>query len=475
MPVRTMNSSRRRFLRGVGGVALGLPVLEALESEARTARAAGKTVPAVYVVNMNGVQQAGFGNEPERFWPKALGPLTRAGLAGDSDRAVSELAEHAERLLMIRGVRLPFPGSGCSHSGGGNQVLTAARVSDNPSKNKSLAMGESVDNHIARRLGVEPLALYAGPKGGYINDHVSFRGPKELRVAENNPWLAYTRLIGMAGAATEPALVQRLASRRASVNDLVRAEMQELLARKDLSASDRKRLDQHFASVRELEVTITRTLAPDEAMRFKSIDGRHRGNDVRLMVEKMQMDLAVFALAGGYTQIVFLQIGDGTDGMTYTVNGVTLPRFHLVSHRASEDGKVSDGTMPGATQQHHAIDRIVMRQWKHLLDRLAATDTPTGNLLEVGYALWTNHVATGNHNYHNIPYVIAGRAGGFFKTGQYFSASGGTSPAATGNVPNNQLLNVLINAHGLRKPDGGLVDNFGDPGLPKGLLRALMA
>lgn len=467
-----MRTTRRQFLRGLGGVSLGLPLLESLDT--RPAWAAGR--PPVYgcfIVNMNGVQQAGFGGEPERFWPRALGPLSRAALEANSDRTLSELKDHAERLILVRGIRFPFPGSGCSHSGGGNQVLTAARVSDVPSRNKSLAMGESVDNRIARELGREPLALYAGPKGGYINDHISFRGPRDVRVAENNPALAYQKIIGMNAAAT-PDLAQRLAARRMSVNDLVREEMKELLARKDLSASDRQRLQTHFEHVREIEVKISATLPAETVTALKAVDGRHRSNTTRLQVERLHMDLIVFAFATGLTPVAYLQCGDGTDGMEHEWMGTRYPRFHLVSHRASSDSAVNDGTMPDAVNQHHNIDRINARQFKYLLDRLAATPTPEGSLLDVGFAVWTNQIATGNHNYHNVPYVIAGRARGFFRTGQYVSASGTTSASSSGNQTNNKILNVFINAFGIRKPSGELVDDFGDPGLAKGVLPSIM-
>jgi hypothetical protein len=465
-------NERRRFLRGLGGAVLGLPLFEAWRP--RGARAA--TPPtAVFVVNMNGVQQAGFGSEPERFWPRALGPLTRTGLAAESDRATSVLAPHAERLLMVRGLRLPFGVNGCDHSGSGNQLLTAARVSSDPSANRSLAMGESIDNYLGRRLGREPLALYAGPKAGYINDHISHRGPKSLRIAENNPWRAYTRLVGMGGSNANPELLKRLATRRASVNDFVRAELNDLLGRPDLSVEDRQRLDAHLTTIREVEVKLATALAPAEVTRLQSADGRHRSNELRLEVEKMQMDLIAFALAAGHTRIAFLQLGDGTDAMTYTVNGTRLPRFHLISHRASNDTAVGDGSMPNAVNHHHQIDRIILGQLRYLLDKLAAQRGPDGDLLETGYALWANQVATGSHNRHNVPFIVAGRAGGFLKTGQYWSANGTTSASASGTVPHNRMLNLLINAAGVRRADGGLVDDFGDPSLPKGALDALVA
>jgi hypothetical protein len=62
--------------------------------------------------------------------------------------------------------------------------------------------------------------------------------------------------------------------------------------------------------------------------------------------------------------------------------------------------------------------------------------------------------------------LVAGRAGGFLKTGQFFDAPGAI---------NNKLLNVLLSAMGLRKPNGDPIDDFGDPGLAKGLLTQLVA
>ncbi len=460
MSLRTVDLSRRRFLRGTAGASLGLPWLDVF---ARHARAAGPPVCAAFLINMNGVQQAA-GGEPETFWPRTIGPLTKDGLAAQTDRATSVLSDHAARITMLRGMSFAFQSGGCAHTGGGNQVLTAARVTGGG--NKSLALGESVDNYLARRMGVEPLALYAGPKAGYINDHISFKGPSELRISEGNPWLAYMRLVGMKPSmAASPEVAIKLASGRTSVNDLVRAEMSEVLARKDLSASDRKRLDMHFASIREIEQKITTELAPADAMRWKALDGRHKLTSTRLAVEQLHMELIAFAFAAGYTRVAFLQLGDGTDQMTYTFEGTTYPRFHPLSHRASSDSGFADGTMPMAVKQHHNIDTIIMGQLKFLLDKMAGYATPAGPLLDTSFVTWANHVATGGHAYTNVPYIIAGKAGGALKTGQYIS----------GGSTNNKLLNALIGAAGVRKMDNTPVDDFGDASLTKGVVQGLLA
>ena len=209
---------------------------------------------------------------------------------------------------------------------------------------------------------------------------------------------------------------------------------------------------------------------------LQSVNASFAANNTRLKVERLHMDLAVFALSSGFTRVVGIQMGDGHDQMTHTVGGVTLKRAHLVSHRSDGDFSLDKSkSSPDQARHHHEIDRINARQFKYLLDQMAGSATPRGSLLELGYAVWTNFMATGSHNFHNVPYIIGGRADGFLKTGQYLNVSGNLGPDAAGTVTNNKLLNVLINAAGLRRSDGALVDDFGDAGLPRGVIAEMVA
>jgi len=468
------STSRRRFLRSAAGISLGLPLLDAFTRPGRAAAAApAKPVFAAIVVEMNGVQQgdATGQNEPERFWPASLGPLTEASMTADADRATSSLSAYASKLLMVRNIRLPFGTDGCAHSSSGNQLLTAAKYG--PAGAKSLAFGESVDNYIGRAVGTEPLNLYAGSKGGYIDDHISFRGSKDVRVGEGDPWIAYQKIVGMNNGSAAAAAA--IAAGRKSVNDFLRAEIGDLRARTNLSMDDRRRLDLHFQAIRDIEVKVTTNLPDTVTADMKSVDGQHRTDAARLKVVELQYDLMAFALASGYTQIVVLQSGDGTDGMQYVIDGVTLPRFHPLSHRATSDSTI--GNSPMAAQMviwHHQIDIIRLNLFKHLLDNMAMYTTPEGSLLDVGFALWTNSVATGYHRQTNIPFIIAGGARGYFKSGQHLTAAGGPiTDTASKCVANNQMLNTLIGAFGIQKPTGAPVDDFGDPSLPKGVLPLL--
>ncbi|WP_437564427.1 DUF1552 domain-containing protein [Sorangium sp. So ce542] len=452
------------MLRGLFGVTVALPFLETFAPR-RAAAGTGDVPPfAIFMRQANGVAQA-TNDEPEMFWPSEVGPLSKESLERDSDRAVSELKDYAGQLILVRGVNFAFPGNGCGHSGGGNQCLTAARVSDDPSGNESLAMGESIDNRIATELnpaGVEPLTLYAGRMAGYINEVLSYRGPKQLRAAERNPFNAYKKLFGLADVDAEAQ--QALAERRASVNDLVRGEMLALIGRKDLSKSDRERLELHFDSIRDLEASLACELPPEEVAAMEAISPNVGRSENVEAVARMQMDIIALAMACGVTRAATLQVGDGNDGTEYTIHGVRQKSYHKISHRIDSDG--SEGPpIEGAQELHHQIDRIHARMFKHLLDRLASYKLGSGTLLDHGVAVWLNDNADKYHSYRKVPYILAGGAAGYLKTGQFVDMK----------VTNNKLLNTIGAAVGCKNGQGGPLDDFGDESLEGGLLDPIVA
>jgi hypothetical protein len=468
--------SRRAFLRTIGSLGIGLPFLEGLTERSAFAQEGGAPAPTfgMFICTANGVVQA-FRQEPEKFWPTQVGPLTSDGMrAFADDRATGLLADYADKLLIVRGVNLPFGNQGCGHALGLAQCLTAARA-DGTNQN-AVSSGISADTLIASELnqaGVEPLTMYAGRKGGYIDEKLSFRAPGQVRSAEGNPFNVYQRLMGLAqpqtGASTGEA--ERLALRRRSVNDLVRDELNSLRNMSALSLDDRSRLDLHFTSVRDIERNMLALACTEERLDIPAIQAMNDGSAFRRAdgtiedVAKLQIDLAAFAFACNANRVATLQIGDGTDGTRYTVNGVLAERFHWISHRQTSDG--NDGQpIANAVEVHTAIDRIRMQTFKHLLDRFSSYGTPNGSLLDASFALWTSHVSIGpSHSFSNLPVIIAGSAGGFLRQGQYVDAGG---------VGNNRLLNTLITANGVRR-NGGPVEDFGEPGLDGGLIDDIVA
>ncbi len=470
-------ADRRRVLRGLGGAALGLPWLECFS--ARSA-AAASPVYSVFVVGCNGVIQ-NLGSEPERFWPGTIGTLTRAGmLAEESTRATATLARFAERTLIVRGVNLPFSGGGaCAHTWGDNQCLTARPgTGDTDGAASSLAKGESVDNRIASALnpaGRGPLTLHAGFNAaggkGYGNPgYVSYKAAQQPNSPESSPFAAYTRMAGL--GSTDSVLAQKIAARQLSVNDLVRKQLRDLMARERVGSADKLRLEQHLQSVRDLEIKLTGELPAATVDRMKKLEvqgagGRagYHSDENREETVRLHMDVIALAFSSDYTRVATLKIGDNNDGIKYTVNGTTLPSFHMISHRVLSDG-ASGPAIPNAIDLHADIDRRALGHFGYLNDRLAAIDVPGGNLLDQSLSLWTNQVGNGNHDLRNIPIVMVGRAGGALRTGRFVDLGG---------IKNNRLWNTVLTAVGVRGPDGAPIESFGDPTLPPGVITDLLS
>jgi hypothetical protein len=465
--------NRRAFLRGAGGVAIGLPFLEGMPERSAFAQSQ-KPVFAFFICTANGVVQQ-YQSEPEKFWPTAVGPLTTQSMqAFAADRCTGILADHAAHLLFVKGVNYPYSVGGCGHANGLVMCLTSSKPSGN--NNTVVSTGVSADTVIAQQvnpMGVEPLTLYSGMKQGYIDEKLSFSAPGQVRAAEGNPYNVYQRLMGLAKPSTGGmSTADQLTLRRKSVNDLVREELNTLRMRADLSKADKDRLDLHFQSIRDIETNmmVMGLQCTADGLDVQAINAMNTGkafsqNGQIEEVAKLQMALVAFAFACNATRVATLQVGDGTDETNYTIDGVKIERFHWVSHRVQSD--MSSGTpIPEAITWHTAIDRLRMNTFKYMLDKWTTYSTPNGPLLDNSFALWTNHVAAGpSHGFKNLPVIIAGNAGGYLKTGQYVDAGG---------VTNNKLMNTLITAAGGRK-NGAPFDNFGGTDLAGGLIPAMLA
>jgi hypothetical protein len=75
-------------------------------------------------------------------------------------------------------------------------------------------------------------------------------------------------------------------------------------------------------------------------------------------------------------------------------------------------------------------------------------------MLSNSVIVWTNHMEDGqNHNCQKLPWVMAGQAGGYFKTGQCASSAG---------KPLNGVLADVANAIGVPMASWG-AETYGKP------------
>jgi len=485
--------NRRMVLRGAGGLMLGLPLLETFMPRKASAQTATRSPFVLIVVGDNGVVQAGVSlsvsSEPEKFWPTATGALTKASMTADkATRSTGELADYAEKLLIVKGINLPYNSTGCSHSAADAQILTAAKITSGSTNCK--AMGISVDTAIAKAKNVagrDPLVMHAGmfsPGGtGFdIPGYVSYITAQQARVYIDSPYKAYQQIIGVVGngttttSAEQQALVQR-AARSKSINDILRPQIQALLNRTDLSQSDHARLDQHLTAIRDIEVKMTTMpttmMIPDaDVATMKANDGKPYDQSIRDTSVKLFMELMAFSAAADYSRVAVLKIGDRIDDHIYTYNGQSA-KFHDVSHRQ----------VANAVDFHHYLDRMMLNYYRYLLDTVSQYNTPTGPLLDQGVSIYTNQCATGAHSFSNIPWIQAGTANGYYKKGQFLVVGSGAQPGGSQDGKGgdasvsgiNKMLNTLLTAAGVTKTGGAPTDDFGEPTLPKGLFTELHA
>lgn len=475
-----MKVSRRIVLKGIGGVALALPLLESFRP--RKAQAADPVTPpfVIFLRQACGVAAAGntgeIGAEPERFWPKDYGALTADNVSG---RALDELTDHLGSLLVVKNVNMQNFNYGDGHARGALQGLTARGPTVENAAGSSEAAGESIDHRIGAELnpeGRDSLFLYAGANSGWLGGAcISYRGAAQRRSALHDPWSVYQQLIG-GSAGLSPEARQRLVGRQQSVNDLVREQLSTVMTHPALSGSDKTRLKLHLDAVRDLELTLTCKLNENDELKLQGDAPGFASNDGFQVVKtvKLHMDLAALAVACGYTRSVAIQVGNGNDGSIrypdHETGQLMSNNFHYISHRR-ESHDANGTVIPGSDYLHHKVDRQFGKMFKHLLDRLSAFDSAEGQkMLFHGLAVWYNDNGNGPpHSASHIPYVLGGSAGGQFKQGQYLAA------ADSSNTKNHaKMLNTIGAAMGLKNSGGGPLDDFGDPSLPKGRLTELL-
>jgi hypothetical protein len=253
---------------------------------------------------------------------------------------------------------------------------------------------------------------------------------------------------GTGGTGTD-AIARELANKDKSVNDLIRAELNELKANPALSMADRMRLDQHFQAIRDIEVgmggtggtggtgsvptaSCSTTGLPTDKYEMLKSGFRYDGTK---MEDYIQLHLQIMAVAFGcnYTRVATLQWGDGTDGTKYNVpsNSGLGWTFHQLSHRVQSDS--ATGSNPTAEAAHHEIDELRMKSLMVGMDAFKAHGLEANAQL-----IWTNTLSDGpTHAARGVPMIVWGSGGGYLKQGAFVDA---------GSALNSKVLNTLMAA-----------------------------
>lgn len=449
---KKVSMRRRAFLRGMGGLMVGLPFLESLAP--RDAQAQATTAPKRFGVFFccNGVNM-------ERWFPTtSFGSLNAGALSGTANEA---LAPYVDKLLFPRGLRMAPRGYSNEFSGGDDHMkgmgckLTAAPLDFGED---SFATGISLDYYLAERInpGVEgarrpPLNLMVGRPAGYKDlDYISYRGPGQPVLALNNPWHAYKDFMNLNNANNpDPDAVEaaeRIARRRQSVLDFV-SDQFSALKRGPLSKEDLVKVDKHFTVIRELEQSMTPGIT--QGCMIEELQARAQGfedadvedYDRYKEIGRLQLEIMALALACDYTRVATFHWDRGSGGPTFRWDGMSHEyNHHKLSHGTTGDNGGDD--VDGYLDMLFDIDTWHQEQFAYLLQLMEGyTEEGGKTLLDSSAVLWTNELSDGKaHSYMDLPFIIAGSCQGYFKQGSYVDLD---------RQPHNKLLTTLANAVGV--------------------------
>jgi hypothetical protein len=400
--------SRRAMLRGAGGVAIGLPFLEAMRPFGARSAAAGNTPPRRFIVFFSP-----DGSIRENWTP--TGTETSFTLS----RILAPLSGNQQSLVILDGLENQVGGyaahPGDDHMKGMGSMLTGIGLLPGNTQGGAgdpagLAGGISVDQQIAATIGAGTkfrsleLGVQSG-SAGTVWGYTAYAGANLPLPPDNSPASVWSRVFAAFGG-TSDAVLRQQAERR-SVLDAVIQSYARLNPR--LGATDKAKLDEHLGNIRDLELRLTASGGTSGGACVKpaapgTID--YKANANFPAVGKLQMDLLVMAMACDLTRVGTIQWEQSVGNVRFTWVDPAITRGH---HDMSHDGDSVTDTLEMLTK----INIWYAQQFNYLLDSLKnAKEADGSSMLDNTLVLWVNELSRGNaHSHDHMPFVLAGGAG----------------------------------------------------------------
>ena len=444
MAIRTSKTeakySRRAILKRLGIGAGFLPLLST--ERARAAAPTGYPKRLIAITWTDGIC-------PPNFYPTTAGALPAT-----LPSILQPLATWSSKLLLMRHAtkaQSPIDLNVMIDVGsryGGHftypAILTGGVSSPNGSAEVPTisATFPSIDSIFADSLlaqGVANAQLNVGCRP--YKSATSYRTGGTPNTQQNDPYKLFASLFG---TTTMPVDMNALIARRKSVLDFVGGELTTFA--KNLGTQDKSTVMIHLDSIQSLEAqlkpatgtpaTCTAPTITPTGLNFNTV--ANYPNHVKFM-----SDLVAAAVICGKSRAVTMDLIDngGGNSLTFPWLNIPSPDFHAIAHQGSAN----------------YAQKAVIDQWFYqacvaeVVGKLAAASEGTGTVLDNTVILVTNDMSEGAaHFVGQIPYVIIGSGGGFFKTGRTV-----TFP---NQIPNNHLLTSVLHALGMTSVTG-----VGDP------------
>lgn len=380
---------RRQLLRGAG-VALGLPLLDAMQPAFAATPEAPRRMLAV-CNNLGLLEGSFFPKESGKSY--VLSPYLKV------------LEEFRNDFTVFSGVSHPDVDG--SHS---SEVcfLTAAPHPANGGFRNSISLDQFMADQIGVKTRFPSITLGVNVNRGQRS--LTWTGAGVMIPCEDSASAVYRRLFLQGTAAEVEQQIARLKLGE-SIMDSVAEHARGL--KQDLGSRDRERLDQYMTGVRELERRMV--LSREWERKPKPTTTKPEPKDPadnRSYMEKTRLmyDMANLAFETDSTRLITLFL-DSSNSPAIDVEGIAITDgYHNLSHHGKNESKLA---------QLKAIDTWHMKLVAGLLGKLKSGSEGGETLLDRTMVLYGSNFGDANkHTTTNMPVILAG---GGFRHGQHLA------------------------------------------------------
>ena len=421
--------SRRTFLRGLGG-SMALPWLESLNVWGDDSIGAAR--PASEAPIRLACLFSGNGFHSKEWWAKGQGAGMELG------QVLAPLAPHKEKLLFIQGLYNEEALKGNIHSSQTGNLLSGAPLASGG----EIRSGTSIDQLIAQRYGrstkVPSLVLGCEASNPSVHknysmiysSHISWSSPTTPTPLELYPSLAFDRLFKDDVQKGDQSVLDAVLEHAGDV-------------RRQVSSSDRRRLDEYLDSVREVEQRIANAGQRGELQGWRpTLDkpniARPADGIPQDISEHMRLmcDILVLGFQTDATRVTTLKLNNDHSSLRFPHLGVDYMIHHLLSHSDTADWL--------------KVNQFFIQQLAYIATKLDAIQEGERTALDNSMLLYCSSMLTGSHDATKLPVVIVGRGGGKLETGRVLSYL---------DKPNRKMCSLYLS---MLDKVGIRLDAFGD-------------
>jgi len=411
MKIRPNKLNRRAFLRGLGGVTLALPLLEAMGAE--VASQLPRRLCALYTANGMSLPKSEHGIDEWSWFPSRSN-----GAEFQFGKSTEPFASFRKQLSFMGGLEHPNGPKADPHICS-DMWLTGAPL-HNPKAGtfNSVSLDQVVAQHTKQHCRQPSLVLSIDAGTGFLSrtGTISYNIDGRPVPAENNPRRIFDRLFR--GDNPNQKSAHENLQRRITLVDAVAVSARSLDA--SLGKTDRERMDQYLSTLNEME---SRLVASERwiDIPLKTQDYSHLNLDATNASDpadyyRNMFDLIALAFDADITRSVAFML-NREDGMgisdTFPLKLRLSKTHHNLSHATDKEGQL----------EFAKYDLFLAQQVAHFLDRLNQYKDKSGPILDNTIVLFGSGAST-THNSHNLPTLVAGGANMGLKHGTYWRQDG---------------------------------------------------